>query len=73
MKEPDHTLRTFDQVIHELGHSLHWRYGIADTSEEWPQAIQRWFAAPIGTADAAKETLVKSLFKSQASFSCETY
>lgn len=72
LAQRDDVLRTFDQVVHEMGHSLHYRYGIADTSENWAWTIQAWFAAPKDVTNTMERT-ASTLLTSKASFSCEKY
>ncbi|MEP7336544.1 MAG: hypothetical protein ABI977_02170 [Acidobacteriota bacterium] len=77
----DYTLRTYDQVIHEFGHAIDQRYKLgqriqsifpgAAPGEDFAWAIQRWFGAPGGALPPNQEALMKELFASRATFSCE--
>lgn len=80
----DNTPRTFDQVVHEFGHSIDFKY-IPDQTlnqfriskltsvESFPYTIQFWFGTPGGTIPANQEAILKELFTSRATFSCEGY
>ena len=77
----DNTYRTFDQVIHEMAHSIDMRYKLMDTrlrqayqgdpTEQFPQGMQAWFGAPAREFGAREKTLLQDLFTSRATFSCE--
>jgi len=82
----DDTKRTFDQVIHEFSHSIDSNY-IPDQTikiflfqkipplESFPIRVQQWFgAAGFNEAiPANQEAVLKELFTSRATFSCEGY
>lgn len=81
---PDNSPRTFDQVIHEFGHSLDYLYAPDQfvngfrflnmtTLESFPWRIQHWFGSPGDDLPANQEALLKQLFTSRATFSCEGY
>ena len=77
----DYTLRTYDQVIHEFAHAIEGRYKLSQRvrsifqggapSEDFAWAVQRWFGAPGGSSPPNQEALMKELFTSRATFSCE--
>ncbi|MBL8203001.1 MAG: hypothetical protein JNM09_02135 [Blastocatellia bacterium] len=77
----DYTLRTYDQVIHEFGHAIDQRYKLGQRiqttfpggapGEDFAWAIQRWFGSPGGALPANQEALMKEIFSSRATFSCE--
>ena len=79
----DDTYRTFDQVIHEMGHSIDSRYNLMNTrlrsvysgdpTEQFPQGIQAWFGVPFREISVKEKALMESLFTSRATFSCEGY
>lgn len=77
----DYTLRTYDQVIHEFGHAIDQRYKLGQRiqsifrggapGEDFAWAIQRWFGSPGGASPPNQEALMKEIFTSRATFSCE--
>ena len=77
----DYTLRTYDQVIHEFAHAIDQRYKLGQRiqrifqggapAEDFAWAVQRWFGAPGGSLPPNQEALMKELFTSRATFSCE--
>lgn len=77
----DYTLRTYDQVIHEFGHAIDQRYKLGQRiqntfpagapAEDFAWAIQRWYGSPAGALPPIQEALMKELFTSRATFSCE--
>ncbi len=81
----DKEVRTFDQVIHEFGHSIDYKY-IPDQTmnifrfpnttpvESFAIRTQQWFGAgPTETLPTNQEAILKDLFTSRAAFSCEGY
>ena len=85
-KIKDDTPRTFDQVVHEFAHSIHSNY-LSDQTvnlfrfqkmtplESFPYRVQMWFGAlPFDEpAPANQEVILKDLFTSRATSSCEGY
>lgn len=81
---PDNEERTFDQVVHEFAHTIDTKY-IPDQSvnlfgksdfpavEGFAWGIQNWFGTPGGTLSPRQEAVLKDLFTSRATFSCEGY
>ncbi|MFM2288966.1 MAG: hypothetical protein RL684_2109 [Pseudomonadota bacterium] len=77
----DKAYRTFDQVVHEMGHSIDMRFKLMDTrlrqaypgdpTEQFPQGVQAWFGAPVREFGAREKALLDDLFTSRAVFSCE--
>ncbi len=80
---PDNQARTLDQVVHEFGHSIDFKYisdqtmnlfgGAISPVEGFAYGIQFWFGAPGGTLTPKQEAVLKELFTSRATFSCEGY
>jgi hypothetical protein len=80
----DNTPRTLDQVVHEFAHSIDFKY-IPDQTlnlfaplsssgvEGFARGVQGWFGAPGATFTPAQEAVLKGLFTSRATFSCEGY
>ena len=84
--ELDDVERTFDQVIHEFGHAIDFRYGLGDriekeykdkgtwtTVEQFPYSIQYWFGAPSGTLSDSERAFMSEIFESSTTFSCDDY
>ncbi len=85
-KIKDNDNRTFDQVVHEFGHSIDFKY-IPDQTlntfrfqtltalESFPYRIQQWFGSPAinDPIPANQEAVLKGLFTSRVVFSCEGY
>lgn len=77
----DYTLRTYDQVVHEFAHAVDQRYKLGPRiqsifrggapAEDFAWAVQRWFGAPGGILPPNQEALMKELFTSRTTFSCE--
>lgn len=77
----DNAYRSFDQVIHEMAHSIDSRYKLMDTrlrrayqgdpTEQFPQGVQAWFGAPVREFGAQEKVLLQDLFTARATFSCE--
>ncbi len=85
-KVKDDTPRTFDQVVHEFAHSIHsnylsdqtvnlFRFSNLTPLESFPYRVQIWFGAlPFDEpAPANQAAVLKELFTSRATFSCEGY
>ena len=81
--ERDENYRSFDQVIHEFGHSIDQKYGLRPTrlpslyqgnpTEPFAQSIQAYFAAPAIQQTDAQMAFLNELFSSRVRFSCEGY
>lgn len=81
---PDDEERTFDQVVHEFAHTIDTKY-IPDQSvnlfgkndfpavEGFAWGVQHWFGTPSGKLSARQEAVLKDIFTSRATFSCEGY
>lgn len=79
--EADNTPRTFDQVIHEMAHSIDSNYNLLNTRlksaypgnpiEPFAQGVQAWFSSPSKDFSASETVLMNELFTSRAVFSCE--
>ncbi len=80
----DNDVRTLDQVIHEFAHSIDFKYisdqtlntfreSGADPIEQFAFRVQNWFGAPSNNIPANQEAVLKNLFTSRATFSCEGY
>lgn len=81
---PDDEERTFDQVVHEFAHTIDSKY-IPDQSvnlfgktdfpavEGFAWGIQHWFGTPGGTLSPRQEAVLKDIFTSRTTFSCEGY
>lgn len=82
----DSALRTYDQVIHEFGHAIDYKYDLRKRlqsvyankqgyEEMFPQSIQAWFGAPGSghQGGAPSLALMREIFSSQTAFSCEGY
>ncbi len=77
----DNAYRTFDQVIHEMAHSIDMRYNLMDTSlrqayqgdptEQFPQGVQAWFSALVREFGNREKVLLEDLFAFRMTFSCE--
>lgn len=83
---PDNDVRTLDQVVHEFGHAIDYRYkldGVVNTNfnsnpdfpatERFPWGIQNWFGTPAGNLNAKEEAVIKDIFSSRVSLKCEGY
>jgi len=81
----DNAWRSFDQVVHEFGHTIDWRYGLEDrinkvysfstqAVEVFPFDIQNWFGV-MGTPGyrTVGDGLVwmEEIFSSKARFTCD--
>ncbi|MEZ5040643.1 MAG: hypothetical protein R2828_12135 [Saprospiraceae bacterium] len=86
--EKDKTTRTFDQVVHEFGHALDFRFNLSsqynsiytnEENEAFPKverftwSIQHWFGVPTGTLSSKENELLTKIFKEKTTFSCSTY
>lgn len=82
--ERDDTERTFDQVIHEFGHAIDFKYGLRDRInqvykggwnpvEQFPWSIQHWFGTPSGTLSASESAFIGEIFSSKTTFPCDKY
>lgn len=81
---PDNEERTFDQVVHEFAHTIDTKY-IPDQSvnlfgktdfpavEGFAWGVQHWFGTPGGTLNPRQEAVLKDIFTSRVTFSCEGY
>ncbi|WP_394793234.1 hypothetical protein [Armatimonas sp.] len=80
---PDPLYRTFDQVVHEMAHSIDGQLvddrvvnqftGNETPVESFPGRVQNWFAVPAGPIPPTEEALLKKIFRSRAAFSIEGY
>lgn len=75
----DKDIRALDQVVHEFGHTIDFKY-IPDQSvnlfgdvEGFAWGIQKWFGTPGGALTPAQEAVLKDLFTSRGTFTCEGY
>ena len=86
--DKDNYDRKFDQVIHEFGHAIDFRFQLTRqinnvfrranlvnfrTYEQWAVAVQNWFDSPNGDFYEGELELLKSIFKNRQSFSCSNY
>ena len=81
---PDNEERTFDQVVHEFAHTIDTKY-IPDQSvnlfgksdfpavEGFAWGIQNWFGTPGGALNSRQEAVLKDIFTSRTTFTCEGY
>lgn len=82
----DDTERTFDQVIHEFGHAIDYKYDLRSrimsiytdskdnpAVEQFPWSIQNWFGAPGSKLSDSAQKLVSEIFSSSTTFSCDMY
>lgn len=82
--ERDNDVRTLDQVIHEFAHSIDFKF-VSDQTlntfrlsnltpvEAFAYRVQHWFGSPSDTIAANQTAVLKDLFTSRATFSCEGY
>jgi hypothetical protein len=80
---PDNLYRTFDQVVHEMAHSIDFQLvddgvvnqfdGNGSTVESFAGRVQSWFGVPANQIPPNQEALLKSIFSSRARFSIEGY
>ena len=83
MGRPDNNYRTFDQVVHEMAHSIDMQLvedrvvnrftGNGTPVESFALRTQQWFAVPAGPIPPVEEALLKKIFRSRAAFSIEGY
>lgn len=81
--KPDNETRTFDQVVHEFAHSIDFKYvpdqtinlfrGTIPPVELFAWNVQFWFGTPSASLELKHEAILKDLFTSRATFSCEGY
>ena len=81
----DEAWRTYDQVVHEMTHSIEMRYQLekeAKTAfgrhamghvEGFPWSVQAWFNAPSGKLSDSEKRFLQGLFMSQSAYSCDGY
>ncbi|HQZ95698.1 MAG TPA: hypothetical protein PLP21_05235 [Pyrinomonadaceae bacterium] len=88
-RTPDTQYRSFDQVVHEFGHSLHSNYltdQFVDSTfkfdksmtplESFPYRIQQWFRVPnmdVVPISPKEDSFMKGFFTARATFSCDGY
>lgn len=85
---PDTEKRTLDQVVHEFAHSIMGKYIPPQTIttafkvpnqpnyppvERFAWAVQNWFATPAGSLSPSEDRVMKDLFSSRVSFTCDGY
>jgi len=83
---PDNEKRTLDQIVHEFAHAIDFRFNLNQTvnsnfnsnpgfpaTERFPWAIQNWFGTPAGSLTPNEETVLKDIFASRISLTCEGY
>ncbi len=82
--DKDKTTRTFDQVVHEFGHSIDKNFGLTariqklhanskQPAEEFAWDVQHWFSAPAGNMAPPEKAFLGEIFTAQKTFSCNTY
>lgn len=78
----DNDVRTFDQVVHEFGHTIANRSGLdgrlaatypgrSDAVELWPWTIQNNFGTPAGTPAGGGQQLFDEVFTSTTTYTCD--
>ena len=85
-KVKDNQARTFDQVIHEFGHSIDsnfltrqqagiFKFATMTPLESFAYHVTQWFRSPdFGVSvPANNQAVLKELFTTQATFSCDGY
>ena len=81
---PDHIFRTFDQVVHEMAHSIDFQLvddrviekfteGTPSSIENFAHRVQGWFFVPVLGISPVEEAELKKIFSSRAAFSIEGY
>ena len=80
---PDKSYRTFDQVVHEMAHSIDSQLvddnvvnqfdGNGTPVESFALRVQQWFSVPAGQIPPRQEAELKKIFRSRAAFSIEGY
>ena len=80
---PDNNYRTFDQVVHEMAHSIDRQLvddkvvnqfdGNGTPVESFALRVQQWFSVPAGQIPPRQEAELKKIFRSRAAFSIEGY
>lgn len=80
----DDTYRSFDQVVHEFGHTIDAKYGMRsqieafyfggwNPVEQFPWSIQAWFETPKQIMTPRERAYIGDLFASATTFSCDDY
>jgi hypothetical protein len=88
-RKDDTSPRTFDQVIHEFGHTMDFRFDRRKTTEQiyksqpiqpaeegFPWAIQGWFGAPANVTILQLPPIradMEAMFASQTTYDCNDY
>ena len=83
---PDNDKRALDQVVHEFAHAIAYRFDLDKTvnenfssnpgfpaTEQFPWSIQYWFGTPAGRMVPKEEAVIKEIFSSRVSLTCEGY
>lgn len=82
--DKDKEVRTFDQVVHEFGHSIEANFNLhgyvdklfANSNsprEDFPWRIQYWYGAPAGELTNPEKQFLAQLFSRQKTFACSDY
>ena len=83
-KIKDDTPRSLDQVIHEFGHSIDFKF-ISDQTlntfrfqsmtpvESFAWRVQHWFGTPSDSVPENQAAILRNLFTSRALFTCKGY
>jgi hypothetical protein len=80
----DNTSRTFDQVVHEFGHAIDYKFGLRNRieafyaggwnpKEQFPWTIQHYVGTPSGNLPPKEEALMKEIFTEKITFTCINY
>ncbi|HAC16506.1 MAG TPA: hypothetical protein DCE78_11270, partial [Bacteroidetes bacterium] len=80
----DNEYREFDEVVHEFGHTIDFRFGLRERIlsfyaggwnpvEQFPWNIQYWFGTPEGVLSPPELLFMEELFSERLSFTCENY
>lgn len=83
---PDNDKRALDQVVHEFAHAMDYRFKLDQTirsnyidhpnfpaTERFPWSIQNWFGTPAGSLTPKEDAVMKDIFSSRISLTCEGY
>ena len=78
---PDNEVRSLDQVVHEFGHAIVYRYkldGVVISSfkgdhERFPWAVQYWFGTPAGNLDPRAAAVMTEIFSTKVGLKCVGY
>ena len=83
---PDNDKRALDQVVHEFGHAIDFKFNLDQTirsnyiehpnfpaTERFPWSIQNWFGTPDGSLTPKEDAVMKDIFSSRISLTCEGY